>query len=171
MVQMKSRYSIGRLNYRTIESLAKRRLGKSPDEGKLRIGDIIICAAVFILPNYGILPKDIPQRMEIQTCLAVAIMFVGIFLNLYRMAPRPCWTKATWSVGAIATVFSTLPWILYLAGEAELSLARNLSLCSIAAWVVFIGCFLRLRYIRRRSQRDIAMIRLREKRRRAQQYR
>jgi hypothetical protein len=96
------------------------------------------------------------------------VVLLGFFLNLRRMAPRPCWGKAMWATGMIALLWSVLPWVLLYGGDIEdmnPQLVLQLSLSSLFMWLVFGGCALRYRYIRRRSQQEIAFMRMRERRR------
>jgi hypothetical protein len=73
-----------------------------------------------------------------------------------------------WATGMIALLWSVLPWLLLYGGDVEdmtTPLATQLSLSSLFMWLVFCGCVLRYRYIRRRSEQEIAFMRMREKRR------
>ena len=68
----------------------------------------------------------------------------------------------------IALLWSVLPWVLLYGGDIEdmnSQLALQISLSSLFMWLVFGGCALRYRYIRRRSEQEIAFLRMREKRR------
>ncbi|MBR4951566.1 MAG: hypothetical protein IKY56_01065 [Alistipes sp.] len=166
---MKNRFSIFKHRYRLVESQAMRRLGKkSPDDGKLEFADILICFSILGLLNIDLLPESVPYREHILIFASVAIVALGAFLKFRRLAPRSCWTKASWAAFMVAVACSALPWILYAVGEDSMSmtLATHISLFSILLWLIFAGCFMRLRYIRRRSREEIAMMRLREKRRR-----
>ena len=166
---MKNRFSIFKHRYRLVESQAMRRLGKkSPDDGKLEFADILICSPILGLLNIDLLPESVPYREHILIFASVAIVALGAFLKFRRLAPRSCWTKASWAAFMVAVACSALPWILYAVGEDSMSmtLATHISLFSILLWLIFAGCFMRLRYIRRRSREEIAMMRLREKRRR-----
>ena len=167
---MKSRYSFGKIRFGRIEKLANRRLGKSPDEGKLKLADIVMFIATCLLFGINYIPESVQYNREIEILIAIGIFCIGIFLASYRMAPRPCWTKASAATGTIAVVWSVLPWILLWADEVDVEFAQNMTICSAIMWLAFICCFLRLRYIRRRSREEIAMMRLREKRRRKAQY-
>ena len=166
---MKNRYSIFKFRAGRIEKLSKR-LGKSPDEGKLKISDVVIFVSTFLLLGVSYIPESVQYHREIEILIAVGIFGFGLFLDYRRKAPRPCWTKASVATSVIALVWSVLPWILYGAGEMDIEIAQNLTICSAIMWVAFLGCFLRLRYIRRRSRQEIAMMRLRDKRRRKAQY-
>ena len=61
--------------------------------------------------------------------------------------------------------------LFYFVGKAEnRDVVLQLFIASFAMWVVYLGCVLRHRYIRRRSQQEIAMMRMREKRRKLNVY-
>lgn len=167
---MKNKYSFYKIRFGRIEKLANRRLGKSPDEGKLKLADVVMFASTCLLFGVNYIPDSVQYNREIEILIAIGIFCIGIFLSYYRSAPRPCWTKASASTGVIAATWSILPWILYWMDEVDVEFAQNLTICSSIMWVIFLGCFLRLRYIRRRSREEIAMMRLREKRRRKAQY-
>ena len=167
---MKSRYSLGKIRFGRIEKLAKRRHGKSPDQGKLKLADVVMFVSTCLLFGINYIPDSVQYNREIEILIAIGLFCIGIFLASYRMAPRPCRAKASAATGTIAVVWSVLPWILLWADEVDVEFAQNLTICSSIMWVIFLGCFLRLRYIRRRSREEIAMMRLREKRRRKAQY-
>lgn len=167
---MKNKYSFYKIRFGRIEKLANRRLGKSPDEGKLKLADVVMFASTCLLFGVNYIPDSVQYNREIEILIAVGLFGIGIFLASYRMAPRPCWAKASAATGTIAVVWSVLPWILHWADEMDVEIAQNLTICSSIMWLAFICCFLRLRYIRRRSREEIAMMRLREKRRRKAQY-
>lgn len=167
---MKSRYSFYKIRFGRIEKLVNRRLGKSPDEGKLKLADVVMFVSTCLLFGINYIPDSVPYNREIEILIAVGLFCIGLVLNHRRRAPRPCWAKASAATGTIAVVWSVLPWILFWADEVDVEFARNLTICSSIMWAIFLGCFLRLRYIRRRSREEIAMMRLREKRRRKAQY-
>ena len=167
---MKNKYSFYKIRFGRIEKLANRRLGKSPDEGKLKLADVVMFASTCLLFGVNYIPDSVQYNREIEILIAIGIFCIGIFLSYYRSAPRPCWTKASAATGVIAATWSILPWILYWMDEVDVEFAQNLTICSSIMWVISLGCFLRLRYIRRRSREEIAMMRLREKRRRKAQH-
>ncbi len=162
------RYGIGaRLTFDSIEKMAKRRLGKSPDDGKMSVGTLIIVGATIALVNFDFLPAGFPFRELITVALSVAFMGLGLYLEYRRLAPRTRWRKAMYATGMIASAWSLLPWIFYFMGEvADKSVVLQLFIASFVMWLICLGCVLRHRYIRRRSQQEIAMMRMREKRRR-----
>lgn len=165
---MKRRYSVWRLRLGGYRSKVMRRLGKSPDEGKLQLGDIVICCSLLGLLNIDILPESVPYGESIMLVATSLVVLLGIFINLRRMAPRPCWGKAMWATGMIALFWSVLPWVLLSGDNIEgmtPQLALQLSLSSLFMWLIFGGCALRYRYIRRRSEQEIALMRMRERRR------
>lgn len=166
------KYGIGaRLSFGSIERLAQRRLGKSPDDGKLKLGDFIIIGATIGLLNFDLIPESIPCRELIMVVVAVAFMSLGLFLKYRRLAPRTRWRNAMYATGMIASAWSLLPWIFYFVGKAEnRDVVLQLFIASFAMWVVYLSCVLRHKYIRRRSQQEIAMMRMRDKRRKLNVY-
>ncbi len=162
---MKRRYSILRYRFRGFESKAMRRLGKSPDDGKMTAGDWVIVVATLVLLNFDDIPESIPYNEEIAYIAGALLFFLGIFLKYRRLAPRPCWSRATWATMLVAAIWSGLPWILYASGDMTFEEAGYVSLCSIVMWIASLGCWLRLRYIRRRSRETIALMRMRANRR------
>ena len=166
------KYGIGaRLTFRDVEKSAKRRLGKNPNEGKLTAGNMLICGATIFLLNFDFLPETIPHRELITVIIAVAVMGLGLYLEYRRLAPRTRWRNAIYATGMIASAWSLLPWIFYFVGKAEnRDVVLQLFIASFAMWVVYLGCVLRHKYIRRRSQQEIAMMRMRDKRRKLNVY-
>ena len=167
------RFNFWRLRYRAIESKAMRRLGKSPDEGgKFGWSEFIIILATAAFANQDRLPETLPHRELIAAGIPTLILLVGLAVGYYRLAPRTCWHKATYATALLATAWSVVPWILYWVNSDNFSLdiAIELSLYSLILWAITIGCGLRLRYIRRRSMAEIALIRLRRKKHRNTQY-
>ena len=166
------KYGIGaRLTFRDVEKSAKRRLGKNPNEGKLTAGNMLICGATIFLLNFDFLPETIPYRELIMVVIAVAVMGLGLYLEYRRLAPRTRWRNAIYATGMIASAWSLIPWILYFMGRVEdMGVVLQLFIASFAMWLVCLGCVLRHRYIRHRSQQEIALMRMRERRRRLNSY-
>lgn len=161
------KYGIGaRLTFRGIEKSATRRLGKSPNEGKVTLGNAIICGSTIFLVKFDYLPESLPCRELLTVVIAVAFMGLGLYLDYRRLAPRTRWRNAIYATALIASAWSLIPWVFYFMGTAgELSVVLQISIASLAMWLVCLGCVLQHRYIRRRSLEEIAMIRMRAKRR------
>lgn len=167
------RFNFWRLRYRAIESKAMRRLGNSPDEGgKFGWSEFIIILATAAFANQDRLPETLPHRKLIAAGIPTLILLVGLAVGYYRLAPRTCWHKAIYATALLATAWSVVPWILHLINGENFSLnaAIEVSLGSLVVWAITLGCYLRYRYIRRRSMAEIALIRLRRKNRRNTQY-
>lgn len=169
-MELKNRYSIWRFRWGGYRNKAMRRLGKDPNERKLTKGDVIIVLGVLAFANFDIIPSSVPYYKELEIVLGAVIVLVGAAINLHRHPPRRYWTNATIGTAMLAGLWSVAPWILYAIDNICFELARNLSLLSLLMWLVSLGCFLRLRYIRRRSQREIALMHLRNKRHRKAEY-
>jgi hypothetical protein len=67
-----------------------------------------------------------------------------------------------------ASVISVAPLLLYWLDEFPLDLTQQIIAASSVLWLAALGCYLRLRYIRRRSQEIVLRLRLERKRRKAQ---
>lgn len=166
------KHGIGvRLTFRDVEKSATRRLGKNPNEGKVTLGNLIICGSTIFLIKFDFLPESFPCRELLTVVIAVAFMGMGLYLEYRRLAPRTRWRNAIYATGMIASAWSLLPWILYFIGTAEdRGVVLQLFIASFAMWLVCLGCVLRHRYIRRRSQQEIVLMRMREKRRKLNVY-
>lgn len=165
---MKNRFSLFKYNYRDIERKANRRLGKRADNSTMRLADWVIMTVLFVLIKLKPIPDSVPHAEWISLLVALFVLFVMLFVKFRRQAPRTCWRNATWATAMWASVMTVVPFILYWLDEFSLDLAWQIVAASSVLWIASLGCYLRLRYIRRRSQREIAMMRLRKKRRKAQ---
>lgn len=167
VMKLKNRYSLWRFRGNLFESRAMRRLKKSGKGNTFRFGDIFVGASVLILLNFDMFPEGIPHAEWIQMLVALVVLFIGLFFNFRRLAPRTCWSRASWATGSWALMMTVVPILLYWLGEFDdITLVYQLVATSSILWVICIACILRLRYIRRRSLAEIAAMRLREKRRR-----
>lgn len=166
------KHGIGvRLTFRNIEKDAKRRLGKNPNEGKVTVGHMLICSSTIFLLDFDFLPESIPCRELLTVIIAVVVMGLGLYLEYRRLAPRTCWRNAMYATAMIASAWSLIPWILYFMGKVEnKDVVLQLFIASFTMWMVCLGCVLRHRYIRRRSQQEIALMRMRERRRKLNTY-
>lgn len=172
-MKLNNRYSLFKRRYNLVGSAARRRLGKSPDEGRLKLSSVLIMVATLALMSFdSIVAKiDLPYVEWLFSALCFGVFVLSIYLEFRRRAPRPCWEKATWASSTIAVVWTLFPWFIYWLGETEdMVLVRNFSIASAVMWIVCLGCYLRLRFVRRRSREEIARMHLREKRRRKLEY-
>ena len=164
---MKNRYSIWRFRYDPFESKAMRRLRKSGGGNKLNVGDIFIAASVIMLYSFDIFPEGIPLPAWAQMLVALFTLLVGLMFSFRRLAPRTCWSRAAWASGLWAAAMTILPFVLYWTGEIpEIEMAYMVVAVAVVVWFVCLGCVLRLRYVRRRSRTEIALMRMRLKRQR-----
>lgn len=165
---MKRRYSVWRLRLGGYRSEAMRRLGKSPDEGKLEFGDIVMCCSLVVPLCCDSFFESLPYGKGFMLIATALVVLVGMVFKFRRLAPRPCWGRALWASLLIAPFWTLLPWVFYFAGDKDvcLELATEVSTSSLFMWVVVVACALRYRYIRRRSEQEIVLMRMRERRRR-----
>ena len=164
---MRSRFNLFRFRYNNIERMAKRRLGKQPDEKKLNVasiltflGGMLLCDCFFV--------EDIIVSVEVDAAIAFVLLTFGAFLNLRRLAPRPCWwrTMRTGFVGGALWTLTT--WVCYFADALTLNQALMLSIEAVIFFVIAIIALFRWRYIRCRSQATIALMRMRRRRQRSE---
>lgn len=169
---MKRRYSIWRIRFGGAQSKAMRRLGKSPEDGRLELADVVMCCALLVPLCGDSLFDKVVYGKSLMLIATSLVVLVGMVLKFRRLSPRTCWGRASWASILLALLWSILPWVLLFSEDKDISaeLAMQLSLSSLFMWAVALGCILRYRYIRRRSQQEIAMMRMREKRRRREQY-
>ena len=74
------KHGIGvRLTFRDVEKSATRRLGKNPNEGKVTMGNLIICGSTIFLIKFDFLPESFPCRELLTVVIAVAFMYLGCF--------------------------------------------------------------------------------------------
>lgn len=166
----KHKYGIGaRLTFGNIEKMAMRRLGKQEDK-KLGIVEVTLIVLMLVFVNVRPIPDTVPYSVELNILAFVVLGIISAVITLRRKAPRRRWIYASWAMGMLATFISAVPWVFYAIDEFTALEARNISLCSLFLWLLFVGCLLRLRYIRARSRATIAQMRLREKRRRRAEY-
>ena len=80
------KYGIGaRLTFRGIEKSATRRLGKSPNEDKVTLGNAIICGSTIFLVKFDYLPESLPCRELLTVVIAVD-----------RFPMPPIWSDRIW---------------------------------------------------------------------------
>ena len=165
-MKIKNRYG-WHLSFPTFRSKAMRRLGKNPNEFNMGLGEWIIVAGVLLF-SFDIIPEGIPYRQELRTLLLTIFALISAVVTLRRKTPRRRWTNASWAAGVFAFVLTVAPWILYSIGEFSMAEAINMNIVAGVMWLIFVGCLLRLLYIRRRSKQTIALLRMRQKRRRTE---
>lgn len=165
-MKIKNRYG-WHLRFPTYRSKAMRRLGKDPNEFEMGMGEWILVAGVLLF-SFDIIPEGIPYRQELRTLLLTIFALTGAVVTLRRKTPRRRWTNASWATGMFAFALTVAPWILYSIGEWSTTEAININIIAGVIWLIFVGCLLRLLYIRRRSKQTIALLRMRQKRRRTE---
>ena len=148
---------------------AQRRLGKDPSDGKLKWSDGLIVAGTIMLVRFDLIPESVPYHELVQVLVSVVLMWTGIHINYFRRAPRPRYAGLTWAMGLYAMLWSVMPFLVYWFDDefsTEWEMVKLISLASLIGWAmtfVYFGCWIA---VRRRSRREIAMLRMRNKRRR-----
>lgn len=163
-MRLKNRYSIWHIRYTPFESRAMRRLRRSGGGDKFSVGDVFIAASVLILFSFDIFPEGIPFPEWVLMLSALVTLIVGLILNYRRLAPRTCWSRAAWASGLWAAAMTILPFVLYWTDELpDIEMVYMVVAAASVIWLVCLACVLRLRYIRRRSRTEIALMRMRRK--------
>ena len=159
-----------RLRYnRLFMTKAQRRLGKDSSDGKLKWSDGLIVAGTIMLVRFDLIPESVPYHELVQVLVSVVLMWTGIHINYFRRAPRPRYAGLTWAMGLYALLWSVIPFLVYWFDDefsTEWETVKLISLASLIGWAmtfVYFGCWIA---VRRRSRREIAMLRMRNKRRR-----
>ena len=159
-----------RLRYnRLFMTKAQRRLGKDASDGKLKWSDGLIIAGTIMLVRFDLIPESVPYHELVQVLVSVVLMWTGIHVNYFRRAPRPRYAGLTWAMGLYALLWSVIPFLVYWFDDefsTEWETVKLVSLASLIGWAmtfVYFGCWIA---VRRRSRREIAMLRMRNKRRR-----
>lgn len=165
-MKIKNRYG-WHLRFPTYRSKAMRRLGKDPNEFNMGLGEWIIVAGVLLF-NFDVIPESVPYHEELSYIVLAIFLLAGGCIILSKKTPRRRWTNASWATGVFAFVLTVAPWILYSIGEFSTAEAINMNIIAGVIWLIFIACLLRLLYIRRRSKQTIALLRMRQKRRRTE---
>ena len=165
---MMNRFNIWKFNYRNIEYKANRRLGKKDEDSEMSVTDYLILLTLLVLIYVRPIPDSVPYADWICLFVALVIIFVLLFFRFRRQAPRTCWRNATWSTAMWALMMTVVPLLLYWLEEFPLDMTLQIIVASSVLWFVSLGCFLRLCYIRRRSQEIVLRLRLERKRRKAQ---
>lgn len=165
-MKIKNRYG-WHLRFPTYRSKAMRRLGKDPNEFEMGMGEWILVAGVLLF-NFDVIPESVPYHEELSYIVLAIFLLAGGCIILSKKTPRRCWTNASWATGMFALLLSVAPWILHHTGELSRAEAIHINIIAGVIWLIFVGCLLRLLYIRRRSKQTIALLRMRQKRRRTE---
>ena len=161
---MSSRFNIFRIRYNKIERMSNRRLGKMPDEKKLKVGDIFtFFGGMFIADCFF---GEAIISVEIDAAIGFVLLLIGGFFNFRRLSPRACWQRGMRTGFISATLWALTTWICYYADAITLNQALWLSIEPVIFLVIAFVALFRWRYIRRRSQETIIRLRLERKRRR-----
>ena len=161
---MRNRFNLYRIRYNGIERMANRRLGKMPDEKKLKVGDIFtFFGGMFIADCFF---GEAIISVEIDAAIGFVLLLIGGFFNFRRLSPRACWQRGMRTGFISATLWALTTWICYYADAITLNQALWLSIEPVIFLVIAFVALFRWRYIRRRSQETIIRLRLERKRRR-----
>ncbi|MBR5206837.1 MAG: hypothetical protein IKW52_06685 [Alistipes sp.] len=172
-MKIKNRYSIWNLRF-VAWNKAQQRLKRRNKGFKLSFSDILISVSGLLLVNAdgavaNLARKGVEWQIAAEWTL-LAIFFLGLFLKFRRKAPRPCWTRMSWGLSMMAVACTVIAYVLWWTGDFTIEEAQVMELCCSPLYVAALASILRLRYIRRRSRAEIAMMRMRRSRRRSYNY-
>ena len=163
---MRSRFNLFRFRYNNIERMANRRLGKLPDEKKFKVGDIFtFFGGMFIADCFF---GEAIISVEIDAAIGFVLLLIGGFFNFRRLSPRACWQRGMRTGFISAILWALTTWVCYYADAITLNQALWLSIEAVIFFVIAIIALFRWRYIRRRSQATIALMRMRRRRQRSE---
>ena len=172
-MKLKNRYGIWHLRLDNLGE-ARRRLNKRERGWKLSLSDALITlSAIFLVNGDGPIMKlaDRGVEWQIAAILALITLFgIGLILKFRRKAPRPCWTRMAWGTSMMAVGCTIVAYAMWWCDEFTLEQAHVMALCCSPLYVLAIVSIVRLRYIRRRSRAEIAVMRMRRARRKNYDY-
>ena len=172
-MKIKNRYSTWNLRF-VAWNKAQQRLKRRNEGFKLSFSDILISISGLLLVNAdGVIANMARKGVEWQVAAILtllALFSLGLFLKFRRKAPRPCWTRISWGLSVMAIVCTVIAYVLWWTGDFTAEEAQVMELCCSPLYVAAIVSIVRLRYIRRRSRAEIALLRMRRARRRTYNY-
>lgn len=169
-MRMRYRLNLRKLANREVSHRYDRRIG-TKERGRLRAVDWVVLILLFLLIKVQPIPDTVPYSEWISLLAAFVILCVLLFVKFRRQAPRTCWRNATLATVTWASIMTVVPLLLYMFDELPLQLTMQVVVASSLLWIASLGCYLRLRFIRRRSRQEIARMRLRAKRQKRELYR
>ena len=161
-------FHIFKVRRNIIETKAQKRLGKRDEGFKITLPMLLGALAVTLLFNLDDAAVEKPHRVLILLIVGLLSYFVACFLKFRRKSPRSCWRNATLASVGMMVLMLIIPWLPFeRAPINDMVFLRYFLIAAAVSFVISIGCFLRLRYIRRRSRAEVAVMRMRRKRQRA----
>ena len=172
-MKIKNRYSIWHLRLDNL-SKSRRRLGKKEQGWNISFSDVLITVSALLIVNADgpisiLMDRGVVWQVATEWIL-LALFSIGLFLKFRRKAPRPCWTRMSWGLSMMAVGCTAIAYVMWWCDEFTLEQAHIMALSCAPVYVAAIASILRLRYIRRRSRAEIAMMRMRRSRRRSYNY-
>lgn len=165
-----NRASLFRIRIGGIQRMSNRRLGKSPDKGfKITLPLILESLVVVLLLDMEDMAVERPHLVLPLLVASLLCFIVACLLHVRRKAPRSRWRMATTAGVVMSVALLIVPWLPFERAAINDMYFLRYFLISVAVMLVLtLASYLRLIYIRRRSQQEILNIRLRAKRRKTQ---
>lgn len=141
----------------------------SPEEGKLKFADFLICAATLIVvraDKFDAIP-DFPHKADVITAIAVVLILASLYSYFHKLCPMSRWSRSSWATGMMAAVWSVIPPILYVTRiNDNWEQMLNYTLWSSVMWIAFLFCLYKLWRVRQFVRAEIAMIEWRSRNKR-----
>jgi hypothetical protein len=173
-MKIKNRYTTWNLRLVTLNKAQQRLRRRKEYNFKLSLSDILMSiSAILLIDADSVIANFAREGVEwqIAAILALITLFgIGLILKFRRKAPRPCWTRMSWGTSMMAVGCTIVAYVMWWCDEFTLEQAHVMALCCSPLYVLAIVSIVRLRYIRRRSLAEIAVMRMRRARRRNYDY-
>lgn len=166
-----NRTSFFKIRPSLIETKATKRLGARDNGFKITLPAILESLAVLLLLDMEDIAVERPHLVLPLLIASLMSFIIACAIHCRRKAPRSRWRTATTAGIVMVVVLLIAPWLPFeRAPINDMVFLRYFLIAAAVMLMLTIASFLRLRYIRRRSQQEILNIRLREKRRKRLEY-
>lgn len=173
-MRIKNRYTTWNLRFVTLNKAQQRLRRRKEYNFKLSLSDILMSISAILLIDADSVIANFAREGVVWQVAAewtlLALFFLGLFLKFRHRAPRPCWNNLSWALSMMAVGCTIVAYVMWWCDEFTLEQAHIMALSCAPVYVAAIASILRLRYIRRRSRAEIAMMRMRRSRRRSYNY-
>lgn len=173
-MRIKNRYTTWNLRLVTLNKAQQRLRRRKEYNFKLSLSDILMSISAILLIDADSVIANFAREGVVWQVAAewtlLALFFLGLFLKFRHRAPRPCWTRLSWGLSMMAVACTVIAYVLYWSEDFTLQESHVMALCCAPLYIAVIVSILRLRYIRRCSRAEIALMRMRRSRRRGYNY-
>ena len=131
------------------------------ENGKLDWADFTLFLAITLLSSYEKLTfiPEFPFKQEIIYSSAILLVLISYYRYYHSLCPISRWHRSSWATGMTALAWTFVPLIVYITGLSDnWEKMWQISIWSIAMWVVFAFCRFKLWQVRKRTRAEVAMI-------------